>query len=157
MTTKPRFLRVDDRLIHGQVIVGWLPHLEATHIVVVNDRVAADPVRQEMMALSVPDGVELHCHATGEIAAMTEHPWEESLVLVMSPRDALACLEAGLSPQVLNIGGMHARSGKEEIFEALHIDNTDRQALMRMIELGFDPVFQPTPQNDPVSLADVLT
>lgn len=153
---KPRFLRVDDRLIHGQVIVGWLPHLEVNHIVVINDRIATDPVRQEMMAMSVPEDVQLHCHAASEIPGMTGHPWDDSLVLVAAPRDALACLEAGLSPQVLNVGGMHARSGKEEIFEALHLDDADRQALTRMIELGFEPVFQPTPQNDPVSLADVL-
>lgn len=152
----PPLLRVDDRLIHGQVIVGWLPHLDVHHLVVVNDRVAADPVRQEMMALSVPEAVELHCCTCAEVAGLADLPWFEALVLVASPADAVACLEAGLLPDQLNIGGLHARPGKEEIYEALHLDDDDRRALTRMIELGFEPIFQPTPQNEAIPVADIL-
>jgi mannose/fructose/N-acetylgalactosamine-specific phosphotransferase system component IIB len=77
-------------------------------------------------------------------------------LLVSSPKDAWACLEKGLTPLKLNVGGMHSRENKEEIFEALHLDQEDRKYFDLILSSGVSPVFQPTPQNDPVLLEDIL-
>jgi PTS system mannose-specific IIB component len=103
-----RFLRIDDRLIHGQVIVGWLPELNVQYLVVANQKVAHDPVRQDMMSLTVPEGVTLVFKNPPEVlldAAFTE----ESMMVVASPKDAWDCLQAGIVPERLNVGGMHSR------------------------------------------------
>ena len=52
-------VRVDDRLIHGQVVGGWLPVVQAERIVVVSDLAAADPLQTGMMRLAVPEGVSV--------------------------------------------------------------------------------------------------
>lgn len=155
MGTSIRFLRIDDRLIHGQVIVGWVPHLGTQAIVVANERVSADLMRQEMMRLSIPPDVEIHFQAPQQLDSLAGLPFE-SMVLVASPRDAWLCLQAGLAPEDLNVGGMHAKAGKAEIFEALHLDDEDRRHFETIIQAGFQPVFQPTPQNEPVPLKDIL-
>jgi mannose/fructose/N-acetylgalactosamine-specific phosphotransferase system component IIB len=51
---------------------------------------------------------------------------------------------------------MHSRENKEEIFEALHLDQEDRKYFDLILSSGVSPVFQPTPQNDPVLLEDIL-
>ncbi|MBI3039485.1 PTS sugar transporter subunit IIB [bacterium] len=155
MSQSVKFIRVDDRLIHGQVIVGWLPFLKVNHVFVVNERVAADSIRQEMMLMSVPSHVSLQFKDPQGLVDSPKLP-SESMVLVSSPKDAWHCFNAGLMSETLNIGGMHARPGKQEVFEALHLDEEDRDYLRNLVKNGIHLVFQPTPQNDPVSLNDIL-
>lgn len=152
--TKVKFLRIDDRLIHGQVIVGWLPSIAPEKLVVVNDKVNDDPMRQDLMSLSVPPTIDLEFYSTSEISE--DDVDEETFILVASPADALACLEAGIEPEKFNVGGMHSKEGKEEIFEALHVDVADRRSFAAIMEKGAVPIFQPTPQNEPKRLGDIL-
>ncbi len=154
MTTETAFLRIDDRLVHGQVIVGWLPEIKPDRLVVVNDKISEDFMRQELMALSVPPEIDLQFYSTAEID--DQKVSQTSFILVVSPRDAWACLEKGIKPRRFNIGGMHSRDNKEEIFEALHLDNEDRKYFEKILDSGAMPVFQPTPQNEPVPLGDIL-
>lgn len=154
MTKPAAFLRIDDRLVHGQVIVGWLPEIKPDRLIVVNDKVADDFMRQEMMALSVPPEIELHFFSGSNIDA--EQITERSFLLVASPKDAWTCLEKGINPHRFNIGGMHSKDNKEEIFEALHVDDEDRRFFEMIIGAGVNPTFQPTPQNDPMPLGDIL-
>jgi len=153
--TSIRFLRIDDRLVHGQVIVGWVPHLATRAIIVANDRVFSGSTRQEMMRLSIPHDVEIQFHQPQQTTWVEGLPME-SLVLVSSPKDALACIQAGLLPETFNVGGMHAKPGKIEIFEALHLDDGDRASFEAIISSGLKPIFQPTPQNEPVPMEDIL-
>ncbi|MEW6710648.1 MAG: PTS sugar transporter subunit IIB [Candidatus Riflebacteria bacterium] len=154
MTTETAFLRIDDRLVHGQVIVGWLPEIKPDRLVVVNDKISEDFMRQELMALSVPPEIDLQFYSTAEID--DQKVSQASFILVVSPRDAWACLEKGIKPRRFNVGGMHSRDNKEEIFEALHLDNEDRKYFEKILDSGVMPVFQPTPQNEPVPLGDIL-
>lgn len=148
------FLRIDDRLVHGQVIVGWLPEIKPENLVVVNNSVAEDSMRQDLMSLSVPPEVELEFYSPSEISE--DDVDENSFILVSSPKDAWDCLQAGIEPKRFNVGGMHSKEGKEEIFEALHVDDEDRKYFDLIIKSGVEPIFQPTPQNEPKPLGDIL-
>ena len=152
--TSVAFLRIDDRLIHGQVIVGWLPEIKPENLVVVNDNVAEDAMRQDLMSLSVPPDVELEFYSTSDIT--DEDVNESSFILVSSPKDAWECLQKGIKPEKFNVGGMHSKDGKEEIFEALHVDDEDRKYFDLIIKSGVEPIFRPTPQNQPKRLGDIL-
>lgn len=155
MTRPIRFLRIDDRLVHGQVIVGWLPHLQASHLLVINEKTAADSMRREMLSLSVPGTVRLLFATPTAIEQSPEFPLQ-TLAVVGSPRDAWAAVQSGLVPEILNVGGLHSRAGREEIREALHLDAEDRDYLQKFINAGIMPVFQPTPQNEPEPLSEIL-
>lgn len=154
MTQAAAFLRIDDRLIHGQIIVAWLPEVKPDRLLVVNDKISEDFMRQELMALSMPLEVDLQFFSTATIAA--DAVSEKSFILVASPRDAWECLKKGITPRRFNVGGMHSRDDKEEIFEALHVDNDDRKYFELILESGINPIFQPTPQNEPMPLGDIL-
>lgn len=154
MTLKTAFLRIDDRLIHGQVIVGWLPSVKPKQLIVVNDKVFTDLMRQDLMSLSVPADIDLKFFSTEELDP--SKIVENSFILVSSPLDAWKCLQKGLKPDNFNVGGMHSRDNKEEIFEALHLDKEDRKYFDLILEMGYSPIFQPTPQNAPISLCEIF-
>src|SRR5690349_13292108 len=103
-------LRIDDRLVHGQVVEGWLKNLRINHIVVASDSVAADDTQKALYMLAVPNGVALDCLPVPDVAAAWQAgAWsmDRVLVLVSSPEDALRLLQGGAPVRSVNVGGLH--------------------------------------------------
>ena len=123
-------VRIDDRLIHGQVVEGWLPHLKAEHVVVLS---AGAEVARALMQMAMPPSVSLEVvpSAAGVVSAVGAEPakTKKTLVLVPGPKEALALLEAGLAVKTVNVGGLHYTAGKVQLGKAMFLDDADRKAL----------------------------
>lgn len=130
-------LRIDDRLIHGQVVEGWLPHLKAEHVVVMS---AGDEVARALMMMAMPPTVTLEVIAEPKavVAALSKGPAQskKTLVLVPGPEEALALIEAGLPVAKVNVGGLHYTAGKVQLGKALFLDAGDREALAGLAARG---------------------
>ena len=100
-------IRIDDRLIHGQVVEGWLPVLGASRIIVVSDAAAADAMQRQLMRLALPEAVALDVlpvsAAVAAVRAAAAAP-EKALVLAPGPAEILALLEGGLELESVNVG-----------------------------------------------------
>lgn len=132
------FVRVDDRLIHGQVIMGWVPFLRPGRIVVVSAEVAADTVATQAMAMGVPEEVEFHVFsphaAAAGIAGLEPAP---TLLVVASPVDLLPLARAGASLGTINLGGMRYEGGAEFTSD-LFLRPADIEAFGELIGMGFE-------------------
>src|SRR4051812_12186888 len=103
-------VRIDDRLVHGQVVEGWLRSLRVNHVVVASDAVASDETQMALYSLAVPYGVQLSClHMSEAAKAWKNGDWEKDkiLVLVSNPRDILRLVEEGAAVRSVNVGGLH--------------------------------------------------
>ena len=91
------FFRIDDRLIHGQVMTGWSKVYNATRIFVVDDKTAGDQFLCQVMRMSVPKDYDVHIFKTEEaIEAIKNDPPElRTIVLTKTPAVMLACWRAG--------------------------------------------------------------
>lgn len=99
-------MRIDNRLIHGQVTVTWVHAVGANHMIVCNDKVAVDPI-QKLMLPQAARGVKtsvLSIKDTLEYCASLQGQAEKILVLAKFPADALALVEGGLRPAEVNVG-----------------------------------------------------
>lgn len=106
-------LRIDNRLIHGQVSVAWIGYLGADHLIVVNDEVAKDEIQRVLLpqaargvrtsVLSVADALE-HC-----LSAAADS--EQIMIIAKFASDALALVEGGLQPAEINVGNQAPRPG----------------------------------------------
>ena len=102
--------RVDDRLVHGQVVEGWVPHLKADELAVVSDEIAGDEMRLAIMRFATPEGVDLKVLTVAEASAYlpeAERSGRKVLLLLPGLAEALALSKGGLSIPSLNIGGMN--------------------------------------------------
>ncbi|OGS01329.1 MAG: hypothetical protein A3G41_02405 [Elusimicrobia bacterium RIFCSPLOWO2_12_FULL_59_9] len=150
------FVRVDDRLVHGQIVEGWLPYLKVHRVVVVSEEAAADPIQRTLMKLAVPESIQLKILSVDAAAAeLSESGQVKTLVLVPSPQEALALLEKGIAFESLNVGGLHYNAGKVQLGKAIFLSDTDRSALKSIAEKGVslegravpsDPVTNPAEQ-----------
>ncbi len=152
-------LRIDDRLVHGQVVEGWLRALHITHVVVANDDVYADDTQMALYSLAVPLGVELNCYSiTAAATAWTGGEWDRDhvLVLVSSPEDACRLMDAGAPIRTLNVGGLHFREGRVQVLKAVSLDAHDIRALQNLSDLGVTLEARPLPLDEPVDVSSQL-
>jgi len=152
-------LRVDDRLVHGQVIEGWLPSLKADLVIVVSDAAAADPVQAALMKMAMPPSVGLLVVSVAEAAKTLSSPQmaaRRALVLVPGPGEALALLKQGVTVDRVNVGGLHFTVGKVQLGRALFLDEKDKTALREIAARGVRLEGKPLPSDPDEDLALML-
>jgi mannose/fructose/N-acetylgalactosamine-specific phosphotransferase system component IIB len=143
--------RIDDRLIHGQVTVGWRQHLRYQAICVVDDLSAADPVMRDVLRLATPDGVALHVYTLQEAAhALATPASDRTLLLLKSPQAALAVVKAGLPLSRLTVGNLAAGPGSVRVLKSISLAPEHVAALDALAARGVEITFRPTPDDHPV-------
>lgn len=151
----PKWVRVDDRLIHGEVGVCWMGALETNKIVVVDDGTAKDDFLKEVLILAAPAGSVLSVFSTAEAIAGDWSRFDGALVLVKNPLTALALRKAGLEFPVLNMGGVGARPGRKQLWKNISATPEEIQALEEYERLGGQVVFQIVPSDGAVAFSKV--
>ncbi len=151
-------LRVDDRLIHGQVVEGWVPELKINEIVVVSDEVFSDEIRKTIMRFSVPENVELVFLKVAQAAEKLEEIQKNGslrvLALFSNLSDAYETLKNMKTAKTLNIGGIHYSAGKNfSLGKAIFLSESDCMDLKRIDELGIKIEGRGVPHDKP---SDIL-
>jgi len=146
--------RVDDRLIHGQVVVAWGARLRPARIWVVDDASASDPWEREMLSTVAP-GIEVKVVTVAEAA--TQHAAEATaaggaFLLVRDLATALALVEAGAAIPSFTLGGLHYAPGREKVNEYIYLDAGDRRAARALIARGVALEVQDVPATRPQPL-----
>ena len=140
--------RVDDRLIHGQVVVGWARHCQADCIIVANDAVSADPMQRTLLPMAVPQGIEVGIYRVKEAAERLSggaHASKRAILLFASPVDALGFVRFGGELSELNIGGIRLAPGKLQICKSVSLGPADREALDEFKRCGVEVYLQMVP------------
>jgi mannose/fructose/N-acetylgalactosamine-specific phosphotransferase system component IIB len=132
--------RIDDRLVHGQVVQGWLKAVSVDILLVASDVAAQDKIQQMVMGMAVPSDVKLKVKSLKDAVNILSRIDNKTsvMVLVASPREAFYILEQGIKFNSLNIGGMHFFDGKKQILSNVCADNTDIKFLYKIYQRGID-------------------
>ena len=134
-----KLVRVDDRLIHGQVVAIWLKALGAKRIVIVDDRTAKDEFLREILMLASPKGVpvEIHTLEAGipRVKEVAAHG-DPAFVLVRTPVTALRLREAGVEFPLLNVGGMGAGPGRKPLYRNISAGPEELEAMRKLEDMG---------------------
>jgi mannose/fructose/N-acetylgalactosamine-specific phosphotransferase system component IIB len=149
--------RIDQRLIHGQVSVGWVPVLRADRILVADDALARDEWEREMLESAAPSGVEVDVFSLVDAARrLVEESESRVLVLVRSPSDMLRLVGEGAPLERVNVGGLHHRAGARPYLEYLYLTAEDIEALLELARAGIVLFAQDLPGNRSVELNPLL-
>jgi len=145
------WFRIDNRLVHGQVIEAWLPHIRAKTLLVANDELADDDLRQEIMSLAVPSDVSFLCCRVAETAAVLRRVHKENanqhvMILFSTCADAKAAHMSGVAFPLVNIGNLHYGPGKEQVCEHIALGPEDRSCLKYFAEHGVEIDFRCVPK-----------
>ena len=148
--------RIDSRLIHGQVIEAWLPHLAVQRVVVADDEAAVDPLAKAAYLMAIPQGVELLLLPVDKIdfrhLASDRVP---TLVLFREVKSVVAARALGLPDGMLNLGNVHSGPGRISVSRSVYLDLSDSQALAALAEGGMTIRVQAVPSETAQPLAQL--
>jgi len=152
--------RVDERLIHGQVVVGWGKSLKIERIVLANDQVAANPWERELYLACLPPEIKTTIFSVNDVATRileNGYEGEKTLILVDSPFDILRILEKGVKISLVNVGGVHFKSGRNKILSYLYLSAEEISAFKKIIASGIRCECQDVPLAEKYDLATLFT
>jgi PTS system mannose-specific IIB component len=153
-----KLVRVDDRLIHGQVVAIWLKALHAKRILIVDDRTARDEFLREVLMLAAPPGVPVEVL---DLAAGTERAHElvsdpePVFVIMRSPITALRLREAGVDFPLLNVGGIGAGPGRKPLYRNISASPEELEAMRQLEAMGTRVELRIVENDRPVMFASV--
>jgi mannose/fructose/N-acetylgalactosamine-specific phosphotransferase system component IIB len=149
--------RVDDRLIHGQVVVGWGEPLHVDFIVLVDDTVRASEWEQDLYRMGVPPHIEVVFASTAEAAERIPE-WEADPrvgILLVGDIDTIATLCANNHRvKQVNIGGIHHQPGRSERLRYVYLTDAEVAKLRQLAANGIEITAQDVPTAPVVPLKD---
>jgi mannose/fructose/N-acetylgalactosamine-specific phosphotransferase system component IIB len=151
--------RIDDRLIHGQVVVGWGQPLDVKFVVLVDDGVAAADWEQELYRMGVPPEMEVHFHSAAEAAPLLDGYRTEGRVGILLTGDiaTMARLVEEGGVRDVNVGGIHHRAGRTQHLRYVFLTPAEGAALRRLAALGAVVTAQDVPAARAIPLEELLT
>lgn len=134
-------VRIDDRLLHGQVVYSWKAALSYNAVVIASNEAANDETRKMALKMSCPDGVRLAIRTIEEAAEVLKNPKLEPMkvfVICSKPKDAYELLTLIDETPVLNVGGMQMHDGKVLLAPAVYVSKEDIAYLDKIQESGIE-------------------
>ncbi|MCH1942342.1 PTS system mannose/fructose/N-acetylgalactosamine-transporter subunit IIB [Holdemania massiliensis] len=109
-------LRLDERLIHGQVVTAWSRALNADTLMVANDEVIKDQLKVKMLLMTAPAGKKVHVRGVDESIRLLKDPRADKmriLLIVDNPADAIRLVEA-LPIHEVNVANYRKKKSRDK-------------------------------------------
>ena len=150
--------RIDDRLIHGQVVVGWGQPLNVAFIVVVVDEVAASDWEQELYRMGVPPDMEVRFHSAADAAPLLDGYRTETRpgILLTGDIATMRSLVEHGGVREVNVGGIHYRAGRTQHLRYVFLTAEEQEELASLATLGAVVTAQDVPAARAVPLGELL-
>jgi PTS system mannose-specific IIB component len=151
--------RIDDRLIHGQVMTAWVRHTKANRIIIVDDGVAKDPFLQKVMKMAAPSDIKVDVYTIeeGTEALLKKFDDKENvIILVKNPKTVASLIEGGAPIQKIVVGGMAASAGRKKFYKNISASEEEKEIFKTLLEKEVDIHIQIVPDNKPIAIKNLL-
>lgn len=150
--------RIDNRLIHGQVATQWTNSIGANLILVANDDVSTNKMRQGLMDMAAPNGVATRYFSIQKTIDVIHKASDKQLIFIVCecPQDVLKLVEGGVPIKKVNIGNMHMAEGKRQVATVVCVDDSDVAAFKRLQELGVELEIRKVPSEGTEDVAKLF-
>lgn len=163
-----KLIRLDERLIHGQIAIKWSRHVGVDRIMVANDAAAANETIRRSLMMAAPATVKTAIKSIAETLRMLQNPKAKEhdiLLLVNSPADLLQILDGLRDEKIetVNIGN-YGRIAPKKIGEErktyaanLYLYPQEVEELRKVKSVfGYDAVYRTTPEDPAEDLHKLL-
>ncbi|BDR55894.1 PTS sugar transporter [Xylocopilactobacillus apis] len=152
------FSRIDDRLIHGQVVTTWVNLYKIEQIIVLNDKIAGDKTQQNILKMAAPQGINVRAFSIekfSEVIKQTEIK-RRTMLIFSNSVDVLRSVKLGVPIDQLNVGGMRYQEGREKLTKALSVTEEEKVAFQDLLDRNVKITVQMVPNDEKIDLKEVL-
>lgn len=147
-------VRVDNRLIHGQVVEAWVPFLKVDRLVVADAQAANSPLMRAAMALAVSGSIEVRIQPPEEVDfAALQSDSTKTLLLMRDVADVVSARSRGLALDHLNLGNVHHAEGRKQLSASVYLSPAELVSLKKLSESGVEVEARAVPSDKPITLA----
>ncbi|HQB29571.1 MAG TPA: PTS sugar transporter subunit IIB [Syntrophales bacterium] len=153
------FIRVDNRLVHGQILEAWVPYLQANRIIVVNRDVASDPFRESVIRMAVPIHMGFDVYDIDDFVRHAGSPDTNSgntIVLFDNIGDVLEAFRNGFRFTKLNIGNVYDEDGKIRCSSTIILNENDLNGILHLVDAGVEVELRCVPRDKPVDFVEMM-
>ncbi len=154
-----KLVRIDFRLVHGQIVTKWIHTIKADTILVVNDKLAKDSFMLSVYQMSAPMGTKVKVKTIEEfIQHWHETKYEEMncMILIKNVEDAYRIYKGGVRFEAIQIGGLGGSAGRKAVFGPITLDKTDTDRLAEINESGQRVYFHQVPEDSSAEFNSVI-
>ncbi|BBU94432.1 MULTISPECIES: PTS system mannose/fructose/N-acetylgalactosamine-transporter subunit IIB [Providencia] len=150
--------RIDDRLIHGQVITTWVKNFDIEQVIIVNDKVANDTVQQSVLTMAAPPDLKVVVFGVDKFIEVLKKAEikRRTMLLFTNSIDVNRLVESGLKLEKLNVGGMRMQEGRRNLSRAVAVTPEEEQAFRSLINNNVAVEIQMVPKDPIVELKTLL-
>lgn len=153
-------VRIDDRLLHGQVCAFWSNSLKVTRIMVANDAVAEDEMQKTVLRMAAPSGIKTSLISLQKAATnISAHKYKGQRVLLIlkNPGDALKLMDLGLPISHINVGNMSKRDNTTQYKRSVSLTPEEYKDFMTLRDKGIRLTAQMVPDDAEGDFMDYLS
>lgn len=154
-----KLVRVDHRLIHGQVAMTWTRHVGINSILVVDDEIVNDKLAMNMLRIANPKGVKLIIKNVEEsVAALNSGATDKYEMMILCKSIDVAHRLFTQSPMLkeLNLGGTKTQEDRKQISKSIHVSPKDIELLKELVDIGTDVSIQMVPNDPKQNIMDLI-
>jgi PTS system mannose-specific IIB component len=135
-----KIVRLDDRLVHGQLFNNWCTYEDITEILVVNEEINNNEIRKTFIKMSAPENISIiFCNVSKALEMYEEECKYENVIIVFgNPFEILEFIENGGKVKSINIGGMSYKKDKKRISTTLYVDEVELKALKKIASYNIE-------------------
>ena len=149
--------RIDDRLIHGQVMSSWLGYVGSKEIIIVDDELYSDEFTKSIILISTSKSINVSIYdIDGGVEFLKNTEKRNLLLLAKSPVTFYRMLQKGIEIGKINLGGMVAAKNRTKLYKNIAISEYEGQILKKIMEMGVNIYIQIVPDEKAISLTSVL-
>ena len=157
--TNIQLFRIDDRLIHGQVVIGWASVLNSKAIIVCDNSVYENDWERELYLSCAPAYLKttiFNVDATIEFLKTTDKDLSKTIILVNGPEVIEKLIDGGIKLQNINVGGMHFREGRKNYLPYLYLSEKEINSFQRCMDKGVNFECLDVPTGNKVNLKKII-
>ncbi len=154
-----KHIRIDGRLIHGQVVTKWIYVVEVDRIILIDDTLLNNLVEKNALKISTPSNIKLSLLGTEKALKNIQNKKykdQNVMILVKTPKPLRALVENGLDINKINIGNIYQRKGAKQIRPSVFLGEEDIKDLTRLIELKVKVNIQTVSSKPKENIEDIL-
>lgn len=121
--------RIDNRLIHGQIVQGWLPTLDVSEVLIVSPKVAQKVFLQKMLRLALPSGYKLTVKEAKEAVKYIAEDTEKVFIIIEDILNLREMLKEGFAPKVITLGNTQFMEGKKQYSPGIFLSEEEVKEL----------------------------
>lgn len=147
------FIRIDDRLLHGQVVVSWIPYLKANEVIVADDEYADDEFMCELIRSSAPEGISVHVLSVDDTADFLNNVDNENKILVLLRSiEGIKRLTEKVNVDGINVGGVGAADGRKRYYNSIHLSDEEIDILKSLAKNNINVEIRMLPKDKAVEI-----